>query len=93
MDNPTYRRAFFQIAGVFSELECGMINARTKAGIKKAKSDGVKFVRILRSRIKPLQTFLQAGKCYDWITKELFVCKKTIAELKKLMVLNPSAHP
>lgn len=27
-------KAFFQIAGVFAELERGMINARTKAGIK-----------------------------------------------------------
>ena len=30
-------KAFFQIAGVFAELERGMINARTKAGIAKAK--------------------------------------------------------
>ena len=34
-------KAFFQIAGVFAELERGMINARTKAGIAKAKLDGV----------------------------------------------------
>ena len=36
-------KAFFQIAGVFAELERGMINARTKAGIAKARADGVKF--------------------------------------------------
>ena len=83
-------RAFFQIAGVFAELERGMINARTKAGIKKARSDGVKFGRIRGSKNKTtpdkhekIKIFLQAGKCYDWITKELCVSKKTIAEVKK----------
>ena len=30
-------KTFFQIAGVFAELERGMINTRTKAGIAKAK--------------------------------------------------------
>jgi DNA invertase Pin-like site-specific DNA recombinase len=34
-------KAFFQIAGVFAELERGMINARTKDGIDKAKEKGV----------------------------------------------------
>ena len=43
-------KAFFQIAGVFAELERGMINARTKAGIAKAKIDGVKFGRTLGSK-------------------------------------------
>ena len=38
-------KAFFQIAGVFAELERSMINARTKAGISKARADGVKFGR------------------------------------------------
>ena len=28
---------FFPVAGVFAEMECSMINARTKAGIEKAK--------------------------------------------------------
>ena len=42
-------KAFFQIAGVFAELERWMINARTIAGIKKAKADGVKFGRITGS--------------------------------------------
>ena len=87
-------RAFFQIAGGFAELERGMINARTKAGIKKARSDGVKFGRIRGSKNKTtpdkhekIKIFLQAGKCYDWITKELCVSKKTIAEVKKSMVI------
>ena len=43
-------KAFFQIAGVFAELERGMINTRTKAGIAKAKIDGVKFGRTLGSK-------------------------------------------
>ena len=30
-------KAFFQIAGVFAELERGMINARTKAGISSSR--------------------------------------------------------
>lgn len=85
-------RAFFQIAGVFSELERGMINARTKAGIKKARMNGVKFGRIRGSKNKntkdkheKIKIFLQAGKCYEWIAKELYVSKKTIAEVKKSM--------
>jgi DNA invertase Pin-like site-specific DNA recombinase len=83
-------KAFFQIAGVFAELERGMINARTKAGIEKAKAAGVKFGRTLGStnkqtllkRVK-IKIFLQAGKSYDWISKELSVSKKTIADIKR----------
>lgn len=87
-------RAFFQIAGVFAELERGMINARTKAGIKQARMDGVKFGRIRGSKNKTtpdkhekIKIFLQAGKCYEWIAKELNVSKKTIAEVKKSLVI------
>ena len=83
-------KAFFQIAGVFAELERGMINARTKAGIAKAKMDGKKFGRTLGSKnsktadkLEKIKIFLQAGKTYDWITKELSVSKKTIADIKK----------
>jgi DNA invertase Pin-like site-specific DNA recombinase len=83
-------KAFFQIAGVFAELERGMINARTKAGIEKAKNDGIKFGRTTGSKnkntadkIERIGIFLRAGKSYDWITKELSVSKKTIADIKK----------
>ena len=83
-------KAFFQIAGVFAELERGMINSRTKAGIEKAKLDGVKFGRTVGStnkktadKIEKIKIFLSAGKSYDWITKELAVSKKTIADIKK----------
>ncbi len=83
-------KAFFQIAGVFAELERGMINARTKAGIVKARADGVKFGRIPGSKnkttaekIEKIKIFLKAGKSYDWISKELSVSKQTISEIKK----------
>ncbi len=83
-------KAFFQIAGVFAELERGMINARTKAGIIKAKANGIKFGRTLgstnkgtSSKIERIKIFLRAGKSYDWITQELRVSKKTIADVKK----------
>lgn len=83
-------KAFFQIAGVFAELERGMINARTKAGIVKARADGVKFGRIPGSKnkttdekIEKIRIFLKAGKSYDWISKELSVSKQTISEIKK----------
>lgn len=87
-------KAFFQIAGVFAELERSMINARTKAGIEKAKIDGVKFGRTLGSKnpktaakIEKMKIFLRAGKSYDWITKELSVSKKTVADIKKSLNL------
>lgn len=83
-------KAFFQIAGVFAELERSMINARTKAGIKKAMADGVKFGRIMGSTNKTtahkserIKIFLKAKKSYDWISKELRVSKQTIADVKK----------
>ncbi len=83
-------RAFFQIAGVFAELERGMINARTKAGIQKARADGVKFGRVSgslnKSTIKKqenIKIYLQAGKSYDWIVNELSISKNTIAKVKK----------
>lgn len=88
-------RAFFQIAGVFAELERGMIHARTQAGIQKAKNDGVKLGRIRGSKNKTTQDkhekikiFLQVGKGYEWVAKHLCVSKKTIAEIKKSMVVN-----
>lgn len=88
-------KAFFQIAGVFAKLERGMINARTKAGIEKARVDGIKFGRTLGStnqttadKIEKIKIFLRAGKSYDWITKELSVSKKTISDIKK--TISPS---
>ena len=82
-------KAFFQIAGVFAELERGMINARTKAGIAKARANGVKFGRRVGSKnkstadkIEKIKIFLQAKKTYDWIAKELSVSKETIARVK-----------
>ena len=83
-------KAFFQIAGVFAELERGMINARTKAGIEKAKLDGVKFGRTIGNtnkttptKLEKIRIYLGAGKTYDWIAKELKVSKKTIGDIKK----------
>lgn len=83
-------KAFFQIAGVFAELERGMINARTKAGIERAKQSGVKFGRTPGStnkkttaKLERVKIFLQAGKSYDWISKELSVSKQTISTIKK----------
>jgi DNA invertase Pin-like site-specific DNA recombinase len=83
-------KAFFQIAGVFAELERGMINARTRAGIAKARINGVKFGRTLGSKnpktvdkAEKIKIFVEAGKSYDWIAKELSVSKKTIADVKK----------
>ena len=90
-------KAFFQIAGVFAELERGMINARTKAGIEKAKLDGVKFGRKLGSsnkttsdKLEKIIIFLKAKKSYDWITKELKVSKQTVSDIKKKFVSEKS---
>ncbi|MDG1437295.1 MAG: recombinase family protein [Rickettsiaceae bacterium] len=83
-------KAFFQIAGVFAELERGMINTRTKAGIAKARADGVKFGRRVGSqnkstagKIEKIKIFLKANKTYDWIANELSVSKQTVAKIKK----------
>jgi DNA invertase Pin-like site-specific DNA recombinase len=87
-------KAFFQIAGVFAELERSMINARTKAGIAKAKADGIKFGRPkgkqnykTPSKLDKIRIFLQAGKSYTWISKELSVSKKTISDIKKSLAM------
>ena len=86
-------KAFFQIAGVFAELERGMINARTKAGIAKARADGVKFGRTVGSKnrstaikIEKIKIFLGANKTYDWIAKELSVSKQTISKTKNTLL-------
>ena len=85
-------KAFFQIAGVFAELERSMILARTKAGIEQARINGVKFGRTIGSQNKTtndknerIKIFLTAQKSYDWIAKELSVSKQTISEIKKLL--------
>lgn len=84
-------KAFFMISGVFAELERSMINARTKAGILKARADGVKFGRIKGSKNKTtsdkhekIKIFIAAGKSYDWISKQLSVSKQTISNIKKI---------
>lgn len=83
-------KAFFQIAGVFAELERSMINTRAKAGIEKALAEGVKFGRALGSqnkttanKLERIKIFLKAGKGYSWIAKELAVSKETIAKIKR----------
>ena len=85
-------KAFFQIAGVFAELERGMINSRTKSGIDRAREKGVKFGRRVGSKNKKtpyklerIKIFLEAKKSYNWISSELSVSKKTISEIKKEM--------
>ena len=85
-------KAFFQIAGVFAELERGMINSRTKAGIEKAKRDGIKLGRRVGStnqntagKIERIKIFIMANKSYDWIARELKVSKQTISDIKKFL--------
>ena len=85
-------KAFFQIAGVFAELERSLINSRTKAGIKLAKQQGVKFGRKIGSKNKNtnhkaerIRIFLSANKSYAWISNELSVSKQTISLIKKQM--------
>ena len=82
-------KAFFQIAGVFAELERSMINARTKVGIEEARKKGIKFGRRVGSKnsnteykLERMKIFLNADKSYNWIAKELSVSKKTISEVK-----------
>jgi DNA invertase Pin-like site-specific DNA recombinase len=60
------------IAGVFAELERSMINSRTKAGIEKAKFNGVKFGRPFGStnqktedKIERIKFFIEADKGND----------------------------
>ena len=72
--------------------ERGMISLRTKAGIEKARLDGVKFGRpvgkINRNSLykaERIKIFLKAGKSYEWISKELSVSKKTISDIKKYL--------
>jgi len=67
-----------------------MISLRTKAGIEKARLDGVKFGRpvdkINRNSLyksERIKIFLKTGKSYDCISKELSVSKKTISDIKK----------
>ncbi len=64
-------KAFFQIAGVFAELELGMINSRTKAGIEKAKLDGVKFGRTTGSKNKKTPDKVERIKIFLKADKEL----------------------
>ena len=85
-------KAFFQIAGVFAELERSLINSRTKAGIKLAREQGTKFGRKLGSKNKKtdhkaerIKIFLSAKKSYAWISNELSVSRQTIADIKKQM--------
>ena len=85
-------KAFFQIAGVFAELERSLINSRTKAGIKLAREQGTKFGRKLGSKnkktdlkVERIMIFLTAKKSYAWISNELSVSRQTIADIKKQM--------
>jgi DNA invertase Pin-like site-specific DNA recombinase len=92
-------KAFFQIAGVFAELERGMINSRTKAGIEKAKLAGVKFGRTKGStnkttaaKLDKIRIYINSGKSYNWISRELRVSKKTVSEIKKAISYRHLSH-
>jgi len=92
-------KAFFQIAGVFAELERGMINSRTKAGIEKAKLAGVKFGRRTGStnkttaaKLDKIRIYINSGKSYNWISRELRVSKKTVSEIKKAISYRHLSH-
>jgi DNA invertase Pin-like site-specific DNA recombinase len=92
-------KAFFQIAGVFAELERGMINSRTKAGLEKAKLAGVKFGRRTGStnkttaaKLDKIRIYINSGKSYNWISRELRVSKKTISEIKKAISYRHLSH-
>jgi DNA invertase Pin-like site-specific DNA recombinase len=68
-----------------------MINARTRAGIEKAKSDGIKFGRRKGSQNKAtpdkldkIKIYLDAKKSYAWIAGELSVSKQTISKIKNI---------
>ena len=87
-------KAFFQISGVFAELERGMIRARTQAGIEKARREGVKFGRAIGSKnkttqdkIEKIKIYLKAKQSYSWIVKELSVSKKTISDVRKSIIV------
>lgn len=76
-------RAFFQIAGVFAELERGMINARTKAGINKARNDGGNLVESVAARIKLLQTKRSKSKFIYRQVNVTIGSRKNYASVKK----------
>lgn len=83
-------KAFFQIAGVFAELERGLINTRTKAGIEDALKKGVKFGRKkgeLSKRIAALEPHIVNFliKRVSWLTiqKTLKVTPGTIQKIKE----------
>jgi DNA invertase Pin-like site-specific DNA recombinase len=83
-------KAFFQIVGVIAELERGMINARTKAGIEKAKLNGVKFGRRKgelgkkTAEIEPYVVDLLMKKV-NWITiqRTYNIAAKTVQKIKE----------
>jgi len=65
---------------------------QTKAGIDKAKANGIKFGRKNGStnkktakKVEKIEIYLKAKKSYDWISKELSVSKKTISDIKKFL--------
>lgn len=71
---PPIGKVFFQIAGVFAELERSMIHARTKSGIQKAKQDGVKFGRIPGSKNETIAVKLEKIKIFLFAGKSLNPC-------------------
>jgi hypothetical protein len=48
---------------------------------------GISAIKNTANKIERIGIFLRAGKSYDWITKELSVSKKTIADIKKSALL------
>jgi len=70
-------KAMFQMLGVFAEFERGMIQERVKAGIARAKANGVKFgqpkvsveiedkIRAFRTNVSPPMGMLKIAKTLD----------------------------
>lgn len=82
--------AFFQMTGVFAELERRMINERTRAGIEEAKKNGIKFGRPKVISKKTLQVkdsvieLLETGKMSSKKIASLLnngICQPTILKI------------
>lgn len=88
MDATTpHGKAMLQMAAVFAELERGMIRERVKAGLERAKSQGVVLGRpkVADDKIEAVRARLQAGEGMVRIAKTLGVGVSTVQRVKAEM--------
>lgn len=83
----SHREAMFQMCGVFAEFERSMIQERVKAGLERAKAQGIKLGRrtVGEAKEQEIRELRQQGMGYHKIAKTASVGVSVVQRVLKVV--------